>query len=59
MIARMLIYIKRIQCLNVLSCELPVSYMHVGLFVCQTRALLQNRFDNCSLYMRSSSATVS
>jgi len=55
----MLIYIKRIQCLNVLSCELPVSYMYVCLFVCQTRVLLQNRFDNCSLYMRSSSATVS
>jgi len=57
MIARMLIYIKRIQCLNVLSCELPLSYMYVCLFVCQTRALLQNRFDICSLYMRSSSAT--
>ena len=57
MIARILIYIKRIQCLNVLSCELPLSYMYVCLFVCQTRALLQNRFDICSLYMRSSSAT--
>jgi len=41
----------------VLSCELPLSYMYVCRLVCQTRALLHNRFDNCSLYMRSSSAT--